>query len=175
MCLLMFHKRRLDIIHRQYEMNARLNEITMKIHDLQQYASNIADGTISINDMANTPASMFNRTLMYMSYAHNGAIMGANTNMQQIMMLPNVQAQMAQMTDPNQQMMYQQWIFQNLYAQQREQFSKQETKLLNEQEKQLQQEKTKIETQLKMLQAELEGVRQGEQDAVKQWKPEYVA
>ncbi len=175
MSLLMFHKRRLDIIHRQYECNARLNEISMKIHDLQQYASNISDGAISMADMASTPASMFNRTLMYMTYAHNGALMGANYNMQQIMMLPNVQAQMAQMQDPNQQAMYQQWIFKNLYAQEREKFSKQETKLLNEQEKELEHEKSKIETELKMLQAELEGVKQGEQEAIKDWKPEFVA
>ena len=175
MSLLMFHKRRLDIIHRQYECNARLNEISMKIHDLQQYASNIADGGISMADMMSTPASMFNRTLMYMTYAHNGALMGANANMQNVMMMPHIQAQMSQMQDPNQQAMYQKWIFDSLYAQEREKFSKQETKLLHEQEKELEHEKTKIETELKMLQAELEGVKQGEQDAIKEWKPEYVA
>lgn len=170
----MFHKRRLDIIHRQYECNARLHEISLKIHDLQQYASNISDGAVSMADMMNTPASMFNRTLMYMTYAHNGALMGANANMQQVMTIPPVQAQMAQM-QPNQQAAYQKWIFDSLYAQEREKFSKQETKLLNEQEKELEHEKSKIETELKMLQAELEGVKQGEQEAVKDWKPEYVA
>lgn len=175
MCLLMLHRRRLDIIHQKYAINARLNEMNRKLQDLQQYAANIADGSISMNDMANTPASMFNRTLMYMTYSHNGALMGANQNMQQMMMLPNIQAQMSQMQDPNQQQMYQQWIFRNLYQQEREKFSKQEGKLLNEQEKEMQKEKAKLETQLKMLEAELEGVKQGEQDAVKQWKPEYVA
>ena len=69
----------------------------------------------------------------------------------------------------------QNWIFQNLYAQQRERFAKQEGKLLNQQEKEMQQEKARLETQLKMLEAELEGVQQGERDAAKQWKPEFVA
>lgn len=175
MSLLMLHRRRLSIIHQKYAINARLNEMNQKLQDLQQYAANIADGSVSISDMANTPAAMFNRQLMFMTYSHNGALMSANNNIQQYMMMPNVQAQMSQMQDPNQQQMYQQWIFKNLYQQEREKFSKQEGKLLNEQEKEMQKEKAKLETQLKMLEAELEGVKKGEQDAVQQWKPEYVA
>lgn len=175
MSLLMLHRRRLSIIHQKYAINARLNEMNQKLQDLQQYAANIADGSVSISDMANTPASMFNRTMMFMTYAHNGALMAANNNVQQFMMLPNVQAQMAQMQDPNQQQMYQQWIFKNLYQQEREKVAKQEGKLLNEQEKEMQKEKAKLETQLKMLEAELEGVQQGEKDSIKNWKPEYVA
>ena len=175
MSLLMLHRRRLSIILQKYAINARLNEMNQKLQDLQQYAANIADGSISMNDMANMPASMFNRTMMFMTYAHNGALMSANQNIQYMMMMPNVQAQMAQMPDPNQQAMYQNWIFQNLYAQQRERFAKQEGKLLNQQEKEMQQEKARLETQLKMLEAELEGVQQGERDAAKQWKPELVA
>lgn len=174
MCLLMLHRRRLSIIHQKYEINARLTEMNQKLQDLQSYASNIADGSISMSDMMHTPASMFNRTMMFMTYSHNAAMTGANQNMQMMMSLPNVQAQMAQIQDPNQQAMYQQWIFQNLYTQERQKASKQEAKLMNEQEKEMQKEKARLETQLKMLEAELEGVRQGEQDAIKQWKPEYV-
>jgi len=149
--------------------------MNQKLQDLQSYASNIADGSISMNDMMHTPASMFNRTMMFMTYSHNAALTGANQNMQMMMALPNIQAQMAQIQDPNQQAMYQQWMFQNLYTQERQKFSKQEAKLMNEQEKEMQKEKARLETQLKMLEAELEGVKQGEQDAIKQWKPEYVA
>lgn len=175
MSLLMLHRRRLSIIHMKYEINARLSEMNQKLQDMQQYAANIANGSISIHDMANMPASMFNRTLMFMTFAHNGAMMSANQNMQNLMMMPNVQQQMAQMQDPNQAQMYQNWMYQNLYVQEREKFAKQEGKLLNQQEKQMQQEKARLETQLKMLEAELEGVQQGERDAIKQWKPEYVA
>ena len=82
--------------------------------------------------------------------------------------------QMQQM-DPNSQMMYQQWVYQNLYNQQREMVGKQEAKLLNEQEKQIQKEKAQLETQLKMLDQEYESCKQGEDAAIKQWKPEYVA
>lgn len=175
MSLLIFGYRKLQIIRQKNELNYRLMNLTQKLSDLQKYAANIADGKVSMSDMMNTPASMFNRTLMYMAYSHNGSMMNAQQQMQQMMMLPQVQAQMQQMQDPNQQMMYQNWIFDNLYKQQRQQFGEVEKKLLNEQEKEIEQEKAKLETQLKMLDAEFESVKQGEDKAAQQWKPEYVA
>ncbi|OLA76173.1 MAG: hypothetical protein BHW55_10250 [Candidatus Melainabacteria bacterium 35_41] len=147
--------------------------LTRKLSDMQQYAANIADGSVSMSDMMNTPSSMFGRQMMYMQYAHNGALFGAQQKM--AMMQPQIAMQMQQMQDPNYQAMYQQWIFKSLYDQERERMGKQETKLLNEQEKQIQAEKAKLETQLKLLDQELEACKQGEDAAVKQWKPEYTA
>lgn len=175
MSLLIFAYRKIQIIRQKSDLNYRLMQLNQKLQDLQQYAANIADGAISVSDMMNTPASMFGRTMMYMTYAHNGSLMNAQQQMQQMMALPQIQAQMQQMQDPNQKMMYQKWIFDNLYKQQREQFGKVEQKLLNEQEKAIQQEKAKLETQLKLLEAEFESTKQGEDKAAEQWKPEYVA
>ena len=84
-------------------------------------------------------------------------------------------AEMQQMQDPNMQAMHQNWIFKSLYDQQREQIGKQETKLLNEREKQIQAEKAKIETQLKLLDQELEACKQGEDKGAEQFKPNYTA
>lgn len=175
MSLLVFAYRKIQILRQKNDLNYRLMQLNQKLEDLQQYASNIADGSVSMSDMMNTPASMFGRTMMYMTYSHNGALQNAQQQMQQMMMMPQVQAQMRQMQDPNQQMMYQNWIFDNLYKQQREQFGKVEQKLLNEQEKEIQQEKAKLETQLKMLEAEFDSTKQGEDKAASSWKPEYVA
>ena len=175
MPLLVFAYRKIQILRQKNDLNYRLMQLNQKLEDLQQYASNIADGSVSMSDMMNTPASMFGRTMMYMTYSHNGALQNAQQQMQQMMMMPQVQAQMQQMQDPNQQMMYQNWIFDNLYKQQREQFGKVEQKLLNEQEKEIQQEKAKLETQLKMLEAEFDSTKQGEDKAASSWKPEYVA
>lgn len=175
MSLLVFAYRKIQILRQKNDLNYRLMKLKQKLEDLQQYASNIADGSVSMSDMMNTPASMFGRTMMYMTYSHNGALQNAQQQMQQMMMMPQVQAQMQQMQDPNQQMMYQNWIFDNLYKQQREQFGKVEQKLLNEQEKEIQQEKAKLETQLKMLEAEFDSTKQGEDKAASSWKPEYVA
>ena len=164
MSLLVFAYRKIQILRQKNDLNYRLMQLNQKLEDLQQYASNIADGSVSMSDMMNTPASMFGRTMMYMTYSHNGALQNAQQQMQQMMMMPQVQAQM-----------YQNWIFDNLYKQQREQFGKVEQKLLNEQEKEIQQEKAKLETQLKMLEAEFDSTKQGEDKAASSWKPEYVA
>ena len=172
MAILIFTARKLAIVNQQHQLQYRLLNLTRKLSDLQQYAANISDGSISMHDMMNTPASMFNRQMMFMMYSHNASIFGAQQQMGQ--MAPMIQQQMMQMPDPNAQAMYQQWIFQSLYKQQREMASKQESALLNQQEKQIIEEKTKIETQLKMLEQELEAVKKGEQEGIKQFQPNYV-
>lgn len=172
MSFLIFAARKLDIINRQNAMQYRLQELTRKLNDLTQYATNIADGSISMSDMMNTPATMFNRQLMFMMYSHNASIFGAQQQMAQ--MGPMIQQQMMQMPDPNAQAMYQNWVFQNLYKQQRELATKQETALLNQQEKELTQEKTKLETQLNLLQQELESVKKAEESGIKQFTPQYT-
>ena len=172
MSLLIFAYRKLDINRQRSDLNYRLMEITRKLSDLQQYASNIGDGSVSMSDMMNTPSSMFGRQLMYMQYAHNGALFGAQQKM--AMLQPQLAMQMQQMQHPQYQQMYQQWVFKNLYDQERERMGKQEQKLLNEQEKQIQAEKQKIETQLKLLDQEYDSCKQAESEEVKRWKPEYV-
>ena len=172
MSLLIFAYRKLDIIRQKSDLNYRLMELTRKLSDLQQYASNIGDGSVSMSDMMNTPSSMFGRQMMYMQYAHNGALFGAQQKM--MMMQPTIAMQMQQMQNPNMQAMYQNWIFRNLYNQERERMGKQEQKLLNEQEKQIQAEKTKLETQLKLLEQEYTACKEGENKEAEHWKPEYV-
>ncbi len=171
MSLLIFAYRKLDINRRKSDLNYRLMELTRKLSDLQQYAANIADGSVSMSDMMNTPSSMFGRQLMYMQYAHNGSLFGAQQKF--AMMQPVIAMQMQQM-QPGMQQMYQNWIFKNLYDQERERMGKQEAKLLNEQEKQIQAEKLKLETQLKLLDQELQACKEGEDKSIEQWKPNYV-
>lgn len=171
MSLLIFAYRKLDINRRKSDLNYRLMELTRKLSDLQQYAANIGDGSVSMSDMMNTPSSMFGRQLMFMQYAHNGSLFGAQQKF--AMIQPIIAAQMQQM-QPEMQQMYQNWIFKNLYDQERERMGKQEAKLLNEQEKQIQAEKMKIETQLKLLDQELQACKEGEDKSIEAWKPNYV-
>lgn len=173
MSLLIFAYRKLDITRQKSDLNFRLMQVSQKLMDLQQYAANIADGNVSMSDMMNTPGSMFGRQLMYMQYAHNSSLFGAQQQM--AMLAPQIQMQMSQMGNPAYQAMYQQWIFKSLYDQQRQLAGKREQKLLNEQEKQIQAEKAKIETQLKLLDQELAAVKEGEDKAVQNWKPQYTA
>ena len=172
MSLLIFGFRKIDIIRQKNDLNYRLMQVTKKLSDLQQYSANIGDGSVSMFDMMNTPASMFNRQMMFSMYSHNMALAGAQQNF--MMMQPMMNMQMQQM-DPSAQAMYQQWVFKNLYQQQKERINKVEQKLLNQQETQIQQEKAKIESQLKMLDKELQSVSEEENKAIENWKPNYVA
>ena len=98
MALLIFAYRKLDITRQKSDLNFRLMQISQKLMDLQQYASNIADGNVSMSDMMNTPGSMFGRQLMYMQYAHNSSLFGANQQM--AMLAPQISMQMQQMGNP---------------------------------------------------------------------------
>ena len=157
---------------RKLDLEAKLQRIIKKLEDLQRYAANIADGKVTMSEMMDTPGSMFCRQLMFMQWSHNTSIMGAQQNMTQ--MTPMISAQMAQM-QPGMQGMYQQYIFQQLYQQQREERAKEETKMLNEQEKELQAEKLKIETEIKMVDQQYEASKQAvSKDIETFWKPNYV-
>ena len=49
-----------------------------------------------------------------------------------------------------------------------------EARTLNEQEKKLQKEKTHIETEIRMLEQELQSVERAEENGIKSWAPKYV-
>ena len=172
MAILMFTARKHDLTSRIYRYQARLQELTRKLSDMQQYAANIADGNVSMSDMMNTPSSMFGRTMMYMQYSHNSAVAYAQN--QFTAMQPMFAQQMAN-ADPNYQQQYMNWVQQNLYNQERERIAKVEAKLLNQQEKEIQQEKEKVETALKMAEAELESTKKAEEEGIKNFAPKYTA
>ena len=172
MAILMFTSRIHELTSSLNRKQARLQELTRKLSDLQQYAANIADGSISMYDMMNTPASMFGRTAMFMMYSHNAALQGAQLGFSQ--MQPMLAQQMAN-ADPNYQQQYMNWVQQNLYNQERERIAKVEAKLLNQQEKEIQQEKEKVETALKMAEAELESTKKAEEEGIKNFAPKYTA
>lgn len=179
MSLLVFGYRKYEILRQKNEINYRLMALTRKLNHLQQYAANIGDGTISMQDMMNIPASQFNRAMAFMAYSHNGALRGAQQNMQ--MMGPQIQMQLQQMQqtqqgqNPQQAQMYQKWIFNNLYKQELQKYQQHETKLLNQQEKEIEQEKARLEAQLRMLDAEYQSTADAEKQSYQFWKPEYTA
>ena len=171
MALLMFTSRKHFLISRKFELERLLTEKTRRLSDMQQYSANISDGSVSIFDMTNVPCSMFQRTMLFMNYSHNMAVQNAQMNF--TAMQPIVAQQTAQM-GPQSQMMYMQWIQQNLYKQERERFAKIEEKVLNAQEKEMMLEKEKIESQLKMVETELESVKEAEKKGIEQFAPKYV-
>ena len=176
--LLAFEARKYLLIRQISEKEYHLMSLTRKMSELQRYAANIGDGTVSMSDMLNVPASMLPRSVAFMTYSHNGALRGAQYNMQmmgpQINMQIQQMQQMSQNQNPNAAAMYQKWIFNNLYQQELQKYQKHEEKLLHQQEEEMEQEKSRIELELKMAKAELDSLNQATKEGVQFWKPEYA-
>lgn len=174
MAILMFAARIHHLTSSINRHQERLMEITRRISDLQSYAASIADGAISMQDMMNTPASMFGRMFTFAGYSHNQAMMNANMQIND----PGFQAMLGMQTqgmDPQAQQAYMNWVQQSMYKQAREQINKQEARLLNQQEKELTQEKEKLEATIKMEEADLESARKARDKGIEQFAPKYVA
>lgn len=172
MAILMFAARKHELRSLINTHQQKLLELSRKLSDMQQYAASIADGSVSIYDLANVPSSMFGRTMMYTQYSHNMALQNAQMNFAN--MQPALAQQMGTM-DPAAQQQYMAWVQQNLYKQERERIAKVEAKVLNAQEKEIQLQKDKLESLLKMEEQELESVKQAEEKGIQQFAPKYVA
>lgn len=161
MSILIFAYRKHDIINRKAAINIKLMGLQQKLRDLQSYASSIADGTISMNDLMTAPSSMFNRMSIFMMYSHQAAMTGAQEKFGPMSQMAMQQMAQAGQTDQQQQALYQQSLFKNLYTQEREKFSKLEEKILNQQDTKIQQEIVQLETQAKMLDSEEKKIDEG--------------
>jgi len=172
MSLLIFAYRHQDIISRKSALNMKLMNLKQKLMELQSYASSIADGSVSMNDLMNAPASMFGRMSIFMMYSHQAAMTGAN---EKFPMMQQMAAQQMQQMPQQYQQQYQQSMFKSLYDQEKEKFSKNEQNILNQQDKRIEQETAQIETQLKMLDSEETKVSEAEDKAAEKGAPKYVA
>ena len=172
MSFLASHALKLHLIDREYKINEQIRQLDSKLSDLQRYGANIGDETISMQDMMGLPSSVFQRAMAFMNYSHNGALRGAQMNLQ--MMGPQLQAQMAQMqaqsqANPSVMAQYQQWIFQNLYKQELSKYQKHEAKLLNIQEQEIQKEKAKLTSELQIIKARYQTAEKMEKDGLQRF------
>jgi len=170
MGLLIFAYRKQDIIRRKSDIEYKLLQLSQKLRDLQSYSASIADGSVSMNDLMTVPPSLFNRMSSFMISSDQASKAGAQEKFQLMRMTPGA---MPQVQDPQQQQMYSQMLFKNLYDQERERFSKVEEKMLNEQDKKIQSEYDRMSTQLKMLEKELEEVDKAEDNSIKSSTPKF--
>lgn len=160
--------RKLFLIRQKYDVNAKIMNITRKITDLQRYASNIADGKVSAQEMYDVPTKLFGRQSIFQQYAHNRSLQMAN--MQMATMAPMMAMQM-QNVNPQYQALYQQNMFMNLYKEARKEAAQEEQKLLNEQEKELVLEKEKLQALAQEYDVELKGLNEAMPRAFEIVKP----
>lgn len=170
MGLLVFAYRKQDIIRRKSDLEYKVLQLSEKLRNLQSYASSIADGSVSMNDLMNSPASLFGRMTMFMMSSHQASVAGAQQKYGMMTAMPGA---IPQMQNPQMQQQYSHMLFNNLYEQERERFAKIEEKVLNEQEKQITSEREKLQDQLKMMEKELESVSSAEDKAAASSAPKF--
>lgn len=163
--LLVFSFMRQSIISRKSDIQFKMLQLRKKQTDLQAYASSIGDGSISMNDLMNSPASMFGRMTYFMQSSHQQSLMGAQANIGGMLAMAQVNGVFANL-QPQMQQQYQQMIFKNLYDKERERFNQQEQKILNQQDKKIEQEIAQLNTQLQLLDAQEKAISEGESKAV---------
>ena len=170
MSLLVFFHRKMQVKNLIADKQYLLMQKKQEMMDLQSYTSGIADGSVSMNDLANAPASMFGRMTQYMVNSHNAAMAGAQQNMAYVQ-----GGQMGmQGMDSVQMQQYNTMIFKNLYDQQKQQFQKVEEAVLNQKNKALDNECLKIEQELKLLEAEYQQLGSAVDKSVQDAAPKYA-
>lgn len=172
MSLLIYSFRRHDIIRQKSTLNYKLMSLQKKLMDLQSYASKIADGIVSLNDMLEVPASQYNQLSVFMQYSHQMAYNGAQ---QKFSVMSQVPGSMPQMPNAQLQQQYSQLMFKSLYDQEREKAAEVEKRRLNVVETKIQQEVAQIQTQLQMLESEEKNVTSAEEKAAEASAPKYTA
>lgn len=172
MGFLIFTARVHDLIRQKNLIEYRLSKLTKKLRDVQQYATTVGNGSISIGELLNSPGSMMGRTMNYLAFAHNNSLQYMQQNapyMQQMYM-----QQMGQQQNPQQQQMMQNYIMRSLYMQGRERAAQIETRNLNQEEQRMQQEKEKLETLGQEIAQELKSAREARDQGIKDMAPKYT-
>lgn len=169
MSLLVLFARKMSLKNQINDINYKMMQKQQELQDLQQYTAAIADGSVSMNDLTTAPASMFGRMSQYMVGSHNYAMQAAGQNMAYLQGSQQMSGQDAQA-----QMQYQQLVFKNLYDQQKAQFQKAEEARLNVKDKQISNEVLKLQTQIKQLEAEYNGIDSALDNSIKDSTPRYA-
>lgn len=168
-------------IYREQYILSRLSQLTMQLMDLQQkqvdydsYAASIGDGTVSMNDLMECPASMFNRMSLFMFGSHAASMTNAQQKFGQTFSLAQSQGVFNNMQQAQVQQ-YQQSLFKSLYDQGRESFRQVEQKILNKEDLQIKSKMTKIQDEIAKLEKEKEGLAEAKKKAIEDTTPKYVA
>ena len=162
---------------RKQELKTRINELTSKqlkisqeIMDLQRVASNIEDGLLTTNEIANTPSSHFGTQMDFFEYSSQMAYESATTK-------TDAYLQQLQATGGNTGNQYQYAmgdtvqpaiVFNEIYKQELKEIAKQKIDDINAEEKELEQEKLTIESQLKAAESEYQSLEGSLDNAIQQ-------
>ncbi len=164
-----FTMRKMQLISRINDIQYKLIQFSQKLTDLALFGSNIQDGVITPDELANSPASLF---LPHMQFG-NAAMMNAFPQAQ--FQMEMYQQYQAHMNNPNAlTLQVQNFMFNAFMKQSLEAVAKGTLKRIAAEEKKIQMEKTRLEAQLKAAQSELESCDRAIDDGIKSSTPKYA-
>ncbi len=162
MTWLMLSMRKMQLKSEVSDLQFEEVQISNKIQELANYTNSIADGTLTMNELASAPSSLFGTTLDYLqnssAAAYQSATIKTNALIQQLAQTNNMTGNqygytMGSIDGANYDAST---IFNEIYKEELKEYSKQMQQVLNEYEKELQTEQTRVETQLQAKEAELQ-------------------
>lgn len=169
MSWVMLSLRKVALKNRISDLEMKSIQISQRIQDLQSYANNIADGVITYSEAATCPSSLFGTQMDFMvnssSVAYQSAQIKTDAYLQQMQATQDLTGGQYNYASTSTNAMYANpdqayLLFNEIYKQELEEYSKEISAQLNEEEKQLQTEQARIEAQLKAAEAEYESVSQ---------------
>ena len=156
----MFLARKMSLQHRENNINFQLVGIDQKLNDLTDYVSILSQDSISATDLATIPTSLFSQGISELTNAH---LMATQIAGQQFNEAVAANGLYGQANNPYIVQLTQQKLYENA----RKQIQKQMQARMNEEEKALQNKKTRLETQLKQIQTELQAMDQNIANGIK--------
>lgn len=174
MAFLMFQARLHDLLKQRSDVQYKLMKISRKLQHLQEYASIVGNGQISIGDMLKCPGSMMNRAFGYTMYANAMAMQYVQANAPMMTMMYQQQYG-GMMQNPAQAKNLQDFVINSLFAQAREMVKQQEEKNLKVEEGKIAQEKDILKTELDMINEEIKSTKEARDQGIKDLAPKYVA
>ncbi len=168
MSWVMLSLRKMALRQRISDFEMKSVQISQRIMDLQSYGNNIADGVITYSELATCPSSLFGTQMGFMAdssqVAYQSAQIKTDAALAQMQALQDGTGGQYNYTSTNINPAYANpeqayLLFNEIYKEELEEYSKEITAQLNQEEKELQTEKDRVETQLKAAEAELENLQ----------------
>lgn len=166
-----FSMRKMELTSRINQIQYKLMELSQKLTDIALFGANVQDGVITPDEFINSPAGLFGPMLIFGKQAMGQAVPQADFQMK---LYKEYQAKMLNSGTTGQMMPSDQFMYNGFLRQSLESVAKGMQKRIAAEENKIQMQKTRLETQLKAAQAELQSCEGAEQQGLKQATPKYA-
>lgn len=167
-----FSARKILLTSQKNMMNMKLMQITQKRLQIMQYASVIADGDTTAEEISTMSGDNYVRSLIYRNGSYTQAAADASGSLQETHSLA-LQETNNQNLSVEEDQALQSTLYRNNFDSSLQDQAKAEQKKLDAEEYQLELEQKRLETQLQAITTELQTVEQAETKEIEASAPKY--